>query len=100
MRIQDVAAQFNPGQMDNLKPQIGNGGKSDDFANTLMDVLKEVNDSQLKSREMQNAFMTGQNVDIKDVMVAAEQASITMQLTMQVRNKILEAYQEIARTQV
>lgn len=100
MKLQNIAAQFNPTQSEAGKPKIGAGGNGDDFAKTLMDVLKEVNDSQLKSRDMQNAFMTGQNVDISDVLIAAERAGLAMQLTMQVRNKLLEAYQEIARTQV
>jgi flagellar hook-basal body complex protein FliE len=74
--------------------------QGDDFAKTLMDVLKEVNVSQADAREMQNAFMTGQPVDIADVKIAMERASIALNLTMQVRNKLLEAYQEINRMQV
>ncbi|MBX3119382.1 MAG: flagellar hook-basal body complex protein FliE [Fimbriimonadaceae bacterium] len=100
MRIQDLAAQFDTSRLENLKPKVDGGENSDDFANTLMDVLKEVNESQLNARDKQNAFMTGQNVDLSDVMIAAERAGIAMQLTMQVRNKLLEAYQEIARTQI
>lgn len=80
--------------------QKGAAGKSDDFANTLMDALKEVNNSQQESREMQNQFMAGQPVELHDLMIKMEQASTAMQLTMQVRNKLLEAYQEINRMQV
>ncbi len=72
----------------------------DDFAQTLMDVLREVNASQAEGRQMQNALMTGQPVDIADVKIAMERASIAMNLTIQVRNKLLEAYQEINRMQV
>lgn len=71
-----------------------------DFAKTLMDVLKEVNGSQQDAMAKQNAFMTGQPVDYHDLMIAMEKASTTMQLTMAVRNKILDAYQEISRMQV
>ena len=73
---------------------------TEDFAQMLMDVLKEVNETQQAAREKGNAFMTGQHVNIDDLMIAMEQASTAMQLTMQVRNKVLEAYQEIARMQV
>ncbi|HVL40368.1 MAG TPA: flagellar hook-basal body complex protein FliE [Fimbriimonadaceae bacterium] len=79
------------------KPQIGDAGDGEDFAQTLMDVLKEVNASQNQSREKQNAFMTGQPVEIHDLMITMERASTTMALTLQVRNKVLEAYQEINR---
>lgn len=71
-----------------------------DFASKLMDVLREVNAAQNESRVQQEALMTGQPVDIHDVMIAMERASVAMELTLQVRNKLLEAYQEISRTQV
>lgn len=75
-------------------------GQSDDFAQQLMDVLKDVNATQQQSREKQNELMTGQPVEIHDVMVSMERASVAMNLTMQVRNKVLEAYQEVMRTQI
>jgi flagellar hook-basal body complex protein FliE len=79
----------------------GNGLKSDDFAQTLMDVLKEVNESQANAKQVGNDFMTGQQgVDYHDLMIAMERASVAMNLTVQVRNKLLEAYQEISRMQV
>lgn len=66
-----------------------------------MDVLKEVNQAQNESRATQNAFMTGQpGVEYHDLMIAMERASVAMQLTLQVRNKVLEAYQEISKMQI
>jgi flagellar hook-basal body complex protein FliE len=74
---------------------------SDDFGQTLMDVLKEVNAIQADSRKIQTDFMTGQaGVEYHDLMIAMEKASVAMQLTLQVRNKLLEAYQEINRIQI
>jgi len=90
-KLQDAAGQVGGQQA---------GGK-DDFAQTLMDVLKEVNESQLNAGQVKNDFMTGQHgVDIHDLKIAMERASISMNLTMQVRNKLLDAYQEITRMQV
>ena len=74
--------------------------KGDDFAQQLMDVLKEVNTAQTDSQKLQNSFNAGQPVEYHDLMIAMEKASTTMQLTLQVRNKLLEAYQEISRMQV
>ena len=74
--------------------------KSEDFGKMLMDVIKEVNSSQQQATEMQNAFMTGQNVELHELMISMERAGLAMELTLQVRNKILEAYQEISRMQV
>ncbi|MBL8087813.1 MAG: flagellar hook-basal body complex protein FliE [Chthonomonas sp.] len=73
----------------------------EDFGQMLMDAVKEVNSAQQDARGMQSAFMAGQSgVEAHDVMISMERASIAMQLTMQVRNKVLEAYQELSRMQV
>jgi flagellar hook-basal body complex protein FliE len=72
-----------------------------DFSKQLMDVLKEVNETQAKASDLKNDMMTGrQNVDYHDLMIAMEKASTAMQLTMAVRNKILDAYQSISQMQV
>lgn len=104
MNIGNLTNIKNPA-MEQFQKQAGNtvgkGGNDDDFAQTLMDVLGEVNDSQQKARQVGNDFMTGQHgVDIHDLKIAMERASIAMNLTMQVRNKLLDAYQEISRMQV
>ncbi len=73
---------------------------SEDFGKMLMDAIKEVNASQNDSTKLQQSFMAGQPVEFHDLMIAMERANTTMQLTLQVRNKLLEAYQEISRMQV
>ncbi len=73
---------------------------SEDFGHMLMDALKEVNHAQTESQRMQNDYMAGRQVEVHDVMIAMEKASTAMQLTLQVRNKLLEAYQEITRMSV
>jgi flagellar hook-basal body complex protein FliE len=77
------------------KPEV-----SGDFGQLLMDVIKEVSANQQQARTAQNELLTGQPVEAHDVLIALEKASIGMQLTLQVRNKLLEAYQEINRMQV
>jgi flagellar hook-basal body complex protein FliE len=82
------------------KPQPGPGA-GDDFGKTLMDVLKEVNDSQNKASELQTDLMTNRRpVEYHDVMISMEKADTTMQLTVAVRNKALEAFQEIEKMPV
>ena len=99
MRINPATSEIQTlTQMGDVKKSAPQGGG--DFANTLMDVLKEVNESQLQAKDKQNAFMTGQQVEFHDLMISLERASTAMQLTLQVRNKLLEAYQEINRMQV
>lgn len=83
-----------------LQKQEASGQNGDDFAQMLMDTMKEVNQTQIDSQGLQNQFMAGQPVEFHDLMIAMEKASTSMQLTMQVRNKVLEAYQEMMRMQV
>ena len=76
-------------------------GSKGDFGQMLMDVIQEVNDSQTKAANVQADYMTGRRpVEVHEVMIAAEKASTTMQLTLAVRNKLLEAYQELSRMQI
>lgn len=72
-----------------------------DFAQQLKDVLGDVNDSQNKATELQTDLMTGRKpTEIHDVMIGMEKAGVALQLTLAVRNKVLEAYQEVSRMQV
>ncbi len=93
-----IQEALDQGQLGTATQSAGNKG---DFAQMLMDVMKEVNDSQSKAAEIQTDYMTGRRpVEVQDVMLAMEKASTSMQLTMAVRNKMLEAFQELSRMQV
>lgn len=82
------------------RPALAKTQAPDDFGSLLMDALKQVSGTQAEARQMQNDLMAGQPVEFHDLMIAMEKASVGMQLTVQVRNKLLEAYQEISRMQV
>ena len=92
-----IQQALEAGKLGGLKgPAEGN-----DFAQQLMDVMGQVNDAQGKSAELQSDFMTGRRpVEVHDVMIGMEKAGVALQLTLAVRNKVLEAYQEINRMQV
>ena len=70
------------------------------FGEFLSDSLKEVNTLKKQSEVANMKLAAGQVEDISEVVIAGEKASIALQLTMQVRNKMVEAYQEIMRMQV
>ncbi|MDF0725191.1 flagellar hook-basal body complex protein FliE [Cytobacillus sp. S13-E01] len=70
------------------------------FSGMLKDAINSVNDAQLKSDEMTVKLAKGENVDLHEVMIAAEKASVTLQTTLEIRNKVIEAYQEVMRMQV
>lgn len=70
------------------------------FGEYLTDALKKTNDLQLES-DRQNALLAAGRVeDISQVVVASQKADIALQLTLQLRNRALSAYQEIMRMQV
>jgi flagellar hook-basal body complex protein FliE len=77
----------------------GEGGE--DFGKQLVSALKDVNQTQMDAKNLQEDLMTNRKpVEVHDLMIAMEKAGTAMQLTMSVRNKMLEAYQEISRMQV
>jgi flagellar hook-basal body complex protein FliE len=70
------------------------------FASVLKQSIEQVNETQLQSDELTKKLALGEDVDLHQVMIAGQKANITLQATMEVRNKVIEAYQEIMRMQV
>jgi flagellar hook-basal body complex protein FliE len=70
------------------------------FKDMFESSLKQVNAAQKESEALTNQLITGEVKDIHQVMIASQKASISLQLTTQVRNKVIESYQEIMRMQV
>ncbi|GIX19931.1 flagellar hook-basal body complex protein FliE [Erythrobacter cryptus] len=67
------------------------------FAATLETALRQVSAVQERSSQMQAAYERGAVTDIAEVMLARQEASIAFEATLQVRNKLLSAYQDIMR---
>ena len=77
-----------------------NGSGLTSFANQLKTALAEVNSSQVQANEVTKKFLTGEIQDVHQVMIAMQEARLTMQMAVEVRSKLVEAYQEISRMQV
>jgi flagellar hook-basal body complex protein FliE len=72
-----------------------------DFATTFKTMLDEVNGAQGKAKALGEQFALGDDsVNLSDVMIAQQKASIAFQTTVQVRNKLVSAYQDIMNMQV
>lgn len=66
------------------------------FGDLFSNAINKVNELQQNSAQLSAAYATGdESVDITDVMVASEKATIGFQATVQVRNKVIDAYQDI-----
>jgi len=70
------------------------------FMDTLKEKLGEVNEKQIAADVATEAFISGEDIDIHEVMLITEEAKMSLQLAVQVRNKLVEAYQEINRMQL
>src|SRR6185295_4722336 len=78
----------------------GPTGDAHPFAGVLKNSIEEVNKLQQKAEAAITALATGEKASLHDTMIAMEQADLSFRRMMQVRNKIVDAYQEIMRMQV
>nr|WP_269438345.1 flagellar hook-basal body complex protein FliE [Phosphitispora fastidiosa] len=80
--------------------QNNDNDKGMGFADMLQNSINEINSLQQQSADLKNTLVTGELNELHQVMIAAEKSSLSFQLTLQIRNKVVEAYQEIMRMQV
>lgn len=72
-----------------------------DFAKALKNHLDSVNQMQDHAGQLKEKFSIGDNsVSLSDVMIASQKANITLQTTVQVRNKLVSAYHDIMNMQI
>lgn len=71
-----------------------------DFASVLKESIAKVNDAQIESDRLTTELANGGDVELHDVMIASQKASITLSATLEVRNKVVEAYQEVMRMNI
>lgn len=69
------------------------------FSAFLADALDQVNQAQVYSAKMADQFAAG-TAEIHQVTIAGQKASVMLDLTLQVRNKVIESYQEIMRMSI
>ncbi len=87
-----------PGLLDGVggvKPAAPAKTDGPGFAEQLGKLLDAANEAQLEAGEIQEAFVNGEPVELHQVMIKAEQAGLTMDLLMEVRNKLVTAYKDM-----
>ncbi len=70
------------------------------FADALTDVAKQVSALESQANDMAMKIASGDVAELHNAMIAMQRASTALELTVQVRNRVLEAYQEIMRMQI
>jgi flagellar hook-basal body complex protein FliE len=83
-----------PATATQTKPVEGNFGES------IKSAISKVNDVQQQADSLATGLAAGDAVEIHQAMIAMQKASTALQFTIQVRNKVIEAYQEVMRMQV
>ena len=80
-----------------LRPSAQEGAAS--FADTLKSALGEVSQMQNRAGDAMGAFVRGEPVEIHEVMAAAEEAGIALDLLIEIRNKLADAYRSVMQMQ-
>jgi flagellar hook-basal body complex protein FliE len=70
------------------------------FSDFLSQAMQSTNQLILESEKLNDEFAAGITDNIHEVLIAAEKADIALQFTIQLRNKIMDAYNEIMRMQI
>ena len=82
---------------------LGSSSKTDkpgDFQNMLQSAIERVESSRSAANDAVNQFVSGENQDLHTTMLATQRASLDFELFLQVRNKVVQSYQEIMRMQL
>ena len=74
-------------------------GAKDSFGGMLGQLVQDVNAKQLAAGQSVRDLQSGQNVSLHQTMISMEEASVSFQLMVEVRNKLLDSYQELMRMQ-
>jgi len=100
--MQDIKVQdpIQPLARPNFSIHPVQEAQSSSFGQALQQSLEKVNRLQLEADANINDLATGKQTDIHQTMISAEKASVSFELMMQIRNKVISAYDSIMRTQV
>jgi flagellar hook-basal body complex protein FliE len=93
-QLKAAAARTNPASENALQTKQAAGAV--DFQSALKSSLDQVNQVQLQSQQLAERFAIGDStVSLSDAMISMQKSNIALQQTVQVRNKLVAAYQEI-----
>jgi flagellar hook-basal body complex protein FliE len=97
-QLQAAAARTSPANATPLSgtPQARQAAGAVDFQSVLKSSLDQVNQVQLESQQLAQRFEMGDStVSLSDAMISLQKSSIALQQTVQIRNKLVSAYQDI-----
>ncbi len=104
--LQDaVTRAIPPAELDKLDPPItlqapDSAQPTYSFQNLAGDFVRDVNAKQVAAGDAVNGLLSGKNVSLHQAMISMEEAGVSFQLMVEVRNKLLDSYQELMRMQI
>lgn len=97
--MNQIDAIFRPIELTPQKSQsAADSARSQSFEEVLKGAISDVNNLQISSDKQVTSLLKGESQDLHGTILAVQQADTSFKLMMQVRNKIVEAYKEIARS--
>jgi flagellar hook-basal body complex protein FliE len=79
---------------------VGGAQSSSSFSDLLSGFVGEVNASQGAASDAINGLLSGKNVSLHQTMISMEEANVSFQMMVEVRNRLLDSYQELMRMQI
>lgn len=99
--VQDFTGRGETGRVEQRAPsEAARGLERPSFGDLVKDFARDVNDLQFQAGHAVDMLATGKAADVHQVMIAVEKAGIARDLMLEIRNKVLEGYQELIRMQV
>lgn len=83
-----------------VQPQKTKQMSGENFGSTLTDLIKDVNQDQITSNNAMEKFVSGEGVQLHEVMIAGEKAKTSLELLMEIRNKTVDMFKELTRMPV
>lgn len=99
MTIQSVGTNYILNNVGTNKSNLESGSESN-FSKVITEAIEKVNDAQVNADNKVESFIKGEEVSMHDVMISMQESQLSMQLLIEVRNKVVEAYQEINKIQL
>ena len=82
-------------QSDTMSEELPALGKNDGFGSYIQNAVRSVSETQMDASDLRDAYERGEDIPLTDVVLAMQKSSLAFEATLQVRNKLLKAYEDI-----
>lgn len=100
MKINKFTPNIRKFELIENKDDVKKNDKNNGFSSLLKEKLDKVNDKQITAEKTTEKFVKGEDVELHEVMLSTQEAKMSLELAVQIRNKLIDAYKEIDRMQI